>query len=72
MVELRAPMSGNIWKLECRAGEKVRQDDAVMILEALKMETELFAPASGVVHEIHVKEGDAIEEDEVLLVIDDA
>ena len=69
MIELRAPMSGKVWKLECREGEAVQQDDPVVILEAMKMETELFSPASGVVHEIRVKAGDAVDEDAVLLVI---
>lgn len=69
MIELRAPMSGKVWKLECRPGDRVQQDDPVVILEAMKMETELFSPASGVVQEIRVKEGDAVDEDAVLLVI---
>jgi len=69
MSELKSPMSGKIWKLECRVGDTVQRDDPVIILEAMKMETELFAPASGVVKEIRVKEGDAVDEDTVLLVI---
>ncbi len=69
MTELRSPLAGTIWKLECRQGDQVQKDDTVIILEAMKMETELFAPAGGVIQEIRVKQGDAVEEDAVLLVI---
>jgi biotin carboxyl carrier protein len=69
MTELRAPLSGKVWKVECKVGDQVQKDDPVVILEAMKMETELFAPASGVVQELRVKAGDAVDEDAVLLVI---
>ncbi|MEW6486899.1 MAG: biotin/lipoyl-containing protein [Thermodesulfobacteriota bacterium] len=69
MIELRAPLSGKVWKVECKQGDQVQKDDPVVILEAMKMETELFAPAAGVVQQIRVKAGDAVEEDAVLLVI---
>ncbi|GAB4261475.1 MAG: hypothetical protein Kow0092_11010 [Deferrisomatales bacterium] len=72
MTEVCAPMAGNIWKLECRQGERVQDGDVVIIMEAMKMETELFAPASGVVREIRVQEGQSVEEDDVLLVIEPA
>lgn len=72
MEELRAPMAGNIWKLECKAGDAVQLHDVLIIMEAMKMETELFSPSGGVVQEIRVKEGQSVEEDDVLLVIEPA
>lgn len=72
MEELRAPMAGNIWKIECKEGDSVQEHDVVIIMEAMKMETELFAPASGKVAKIVVSEGQSVEEDDVLLVIEAA
>ncbi|MHB8766780.1 MAG: acyl-CoA carboxylase biotin carboxyl carrier protein subunit [Deferrisomatales bacterium] len=69
MEEIRSPMAGKVWKVECKVGERVQADDVVIILEAMKMETELFAPAAGAVKEIRVKEGDSVEEDDILLII---
>ncbi len=70
MIELRAPMAGNVWKVQCGPGDRVAESDAIVILEVMKMEAELFASASGVVKEVRVKEGDAVEEDDVLVLIE--
>ncbi len=70
MEEVRSPMAAKVWKIECRAGDPVRVDEVVVVLEAMKMEAEVFATAAGRVAELRVKEGDSVEEDQVLLVID--
>lgn len=65
-----APLSGNIWKITVGVGEFIEEDDEVLIIEALKMETPVYAPCDGKVKEIHVKEGEAVEEDQRLLSIE--
>ncbi|MDF1555869.1 MAG: HlyD family efflux transporter periplasmic adaptor subunit [Deferrisomatales bacterium] len=69
MEEVRAPMAGNIWKLECKAGEVIALDDVVLIMEAMKMEAEVYAPSGGTVAQISVQEGQAVEEGDLLLTI---
>ncbi|WP_345854539.1 sodium-extruding oxaloacetate decarboxylase subunit alpha [Shewanella algae] len=59
-LEMSAPLSGNIFKVQVAAGDSVRAGDVVIILEAMKMETEIRAQADGVVSRILVKEGDAV------------
>ncbi|WP_335924840.1 sodium-extruding oxaloacetate decarboxylase subunit alpha [Shewanella indica] len=59
-LEMSAPLSGNIFKVQVAAGDCVRAGDVVIILEAMKMETEIRAQADGVVSRILVKEGDAV------------
>ncbi|WP_251767174.1 sodium-extruding oxaloacetate decarboxylase subunit alpha [Shewanella indica] len=59
-LEMSAPLSGNIFKVQVVAGDSVRAGDVVIILEAMKMETEIRAQADGVVSRILVKEGDAV------------
>lgn len=67
---LFAPMSGKVLKVECKIGDVVGQDDPIIVLEAMKMETELFAPVAGIVREIRVGEGDTVEEEQTLALIE--
>ncbi|MCG3730819.1 sodium-extruding oxaloacetate decarboxylase subunit alpha [Vibrio cincinnatiensis] len=55
-----APLAGNIFKVQVQPGTEVVEGDVLVILEAMKMETEVRAARSGVVQELHVKEGDAV------------
>ncbi|MBT1443362.1 sodium-extruding oxaloacetate decarboxylase subunit alpha [Shewanella sp. JM162201] len=57
---LCAPLSGNIFKVHVAPGEQVRAGDVVIILEAMKMETEIRAQADGVIARVWVKEGDSV------------
>ncbi|MDJ0805504.1 MAG: sodium-extruding oxaloacetate decarboxylase subunit alpha [Gammaproteobacteria bacterium] len=56
-----APLAGNIYKITVSQGQQVSAGDVVMVLEAMKMETEVRASGAGVVAEILVKEGDAVQ-----------
>ena len=57
-----APMPGNIKHLYVVSGQAVKQDDPVMVLEAMKMEHRLSAPRDGVLMHINVSEGQQVEE----------
>lgn len=65
-----APMSGSIWKIHVKVGDRVKFEDELIILEALKMENPIYAPADGTVAEIKVSEGDSVEANQVLIVLD--
>ncbi|MCU7845778.1 MAG: sodium-extruding oxaloacetate decarboxylase subunit alpha [Candidatus Thiodiazotropha sp. (ex Monitilora ramsayi)] len=58
---ITAPLSGNIHSIKVAAGQSVNTGDVVMVLEAMKMETEVRASSSGTVAQILVKEGDAVQ-----------
>lgn len=66
---LAAPLSGNIWKIHASAGDEVAEGDVLLILEAMKMETEIRAPRAGVISAIEVNEGDAVQVGDALLVL---
>ncbi|WWM72388.1 sodium-extruding oxaloacetate decarboxylase subunit alpha [Vibrio cholerae] len=66
---LAAPLSGNIWKIHASAGDEVEEGDVLLILEAMKMETEIRAPRAGVISAIEVNEGDAVQVGDALLVL---
>jgi oxaloacetate decarboxylase alpha subunit len=64
-----APLAGTIWKVEVRAGQTVQEGDVLVILEAMKMETQIVAEKAGVVASIAVQEGDAIQVGDTLVTI---
>ncbi|MDX1281634.1 sodium-extruding oxaloacetate decarboxylase subunit alpha [Shewanella colwelliana] len=66
---MNAPLSGNIFKVNVRAGDAVKAGDVVIILEAMKMETEIRAESDGVISEVWVKEGDSVAVGNQLLAI---
>lgn len=56
-----APLAGNIWKVQVAAGQAVQEGDVLVILEAMKMETEVRAAKAGTIVSVDVKEGDAVQ-----------
>ena len=65
--DVSAPLAGNIWKVMVSPNQQVNEGDTLVILEAMKMETEIKADRSGVVANINVKEGDSVTVGQVLL-----
>ncbi|RUO35288.1 sodium-extruding oxaloacetate decarboxylase subunit alpha [Aliidiomarina sanyensis] len=64
-----APLSGNLWKYQVKAGQKVAAGDVVVILEAMKMETEVRTDRAGTVAELTAREGDSVISGDVLLTL---
>ena len=69
--EVRAHITGTVWKIEVEVGEEIEEEDDLIILESMKMEMPVEAPCDGVVKEILVSEGDAVEEDQILIILED-
>ena len=63
-------IAGKVWKIEAAVGSKVAQDDAVLILESMKMEIPVSAPRAGTVVEIYFNEGEVVGEGEIVAVIE--
>ena len=64
---VKAPMQGNIIKVNVKSGDSVKKGDILCILEAMKMENEICAPADGVVASVNVSQGATVQTDDVLL-----
>jgi oxaloacetate decarboxylase alpha subunit len=64
-----APLAGNIFKVKIKPGQKVQQGDVIMIVEAMKMETEVRAPRDGTIFKVAVREGDHVALHDPLLYI---
>jgi oxaloacetate decarboxylase alpha subunit len=67
--DVPAPLAGNIWKVEVSPGEAVQEGDVLVILEAMKMETEVRAARAGTVVSVDVNEGDAVQVGDTLLTL---
>ena len=64
-----APLAGNVFKVLVRNGDSVSEGDVVMILEAMKMETEIRSAYTGTVTDITVSEGDAVTSGQPLILL---
>lgn len=68
---LLAPMPGTVIELNVKKGDKVKKDDALIILEAMKMENVLTSPKDGVILSVKIKEKATVEKGAILLEFED-
>lgn len=66
---VKAPMPGNILKINVAPGQKVEEGDVLIVLEAMKMENEIVATKSGTVAQVAVSKGAVVETGTPLVVI---
>lgn len=63
-------MVGKILKIEKRVGDRVEEDEVVLVMEAMKMEIPIVAPVSGLLKEVKVSPGQAVEAEQELAMIE--
>ena len=63
---VNAPLGGNIFSIEYSEGSSIKEDDTVIVLEAMKMETTIKTPINGTIKKIFVKDGDKVQSGEPL------
>ena len=64
-----APLTGNVFQVKVSEGQQVAAGDIVVIMEAMKMETEVRAPHAGAVSGIAIKEGDSVQVGDTLFLL---
>jgi biotin carboxyl carrier protein len=69
-LKITAPMPGKIVKVAVTENSQVDQGQALLIIEAMKMQNELKAPRSGIVKNLNAREGEAVSSQQVLLVLE--
>lgn len=69
MADVAAHITGTVWKIEVKVGDKVEPGTTLVILESMKMEMPVEAEEGGTVKEIRCKEAQPVVEGEVLVVL---
>ena len=70
--EVRAPLPGVIFSIPVKEGDKVKRGQAIIVIEAMKMQSEIAAPVDGTVGKISVKERNPVQEGDLLMMLESA
>ncbi len=65
-MQVRAGITGTVWKIVAKVGDQVEEEQTLAILESMKMEIPVLAPCAGRVAQVAVVEGAAVEDDSIL------
>ncbi|KAJ1383741.1 single hybrid motif-containing protein, partial [Ochromonadaceae sp. CCMP2298] len=65
--EIGSPLQGKISELKVKEGDKVKKDDVLFVIEAMKMETTISASVEGVIRKIHLTSGSLVEQDDLVV-----
>ncbi|WP_258240634.1 sodium-extruding oxaloacetate decarboxylase subunit alpha [Pseudidiomarina homiensis] len=68
--EVTAPLAGNVFKVVVKPGQQVSEGDVLIVLEAMKMETDIKADRDGTIAEVYAKEGDSVAVGDALLTLE--
>ena len=68
-IKVKAPMPGNIIKVNVNVGDTVKRGDVLCVLEAMKMENDISAPADGTVASVNVQKGASVQSEEVIITL---
>ncbi|MCA0932530.1 biotin/lipoyl-binding protein [Lutimonas saemankumensis] len=64
---IKAPMPGSIIEIKVKEGQKVKEGETLLILEAMKMENAITSPKDTVIKELFVKEGESVDKNKLLI-----
>lgn len=70
MAIVKAPLPGKIIKIIKNKGQEVQKGEAILLIEAMKMESEILAPKSGIIRDILILEGNIVNTGDHLVIID--
>lgn len=68
--EVRSEVTGKVWQIEVKVGDRVAADDVLLILESMKMEIPILAPIAGTVAELRVALEQSVEEGAIVAAIE--
>ena len=69
-IEIKSEITGTVWQLKSKPGDRVEAGDTLIVIESMKMEIPVITEDPGTVQEIRVKEKDPVAEGQVVAVID--
>ncbi|RMH74000.1 MAG: acetyl-CoA carboxylase biotin carboxyl carrier protein subunit [Gemmatimonadetes bacterium] len=65
--ELTSPIAGTVVEVKVSAGASVKENDPLVVIEAMKMNTNISSPVSGKIKNVNVKNGDSVQQGQVLI-----
>ncbi len=68
--EIKAPMPGLILEVHVKVGDAVKENDTLLILEAMKMENVIHSPREGVIKSVTIKQGETVDKNALLIVFE--
>jgi biotin carboxyl carrier protein len=69
-IEIKSEITGTVWQLKARPGDKIESGDTLIVIESMKMEIPVITEDGGTVTEILVKPKDPVAEGQVVAIID--
>ena len=69
-IEVRSEITGTVWQLKSKPGDRVESGDTLLVIESMKMEIPVITEDAGTVKEIMVKEKDPVAEGQVVAVLE--
>jgi acetyl-CoA carboxylase biotin carboxyl carrier protein len=70
-IEVKSVVTGSVWKIEAKVGQRLEPGDTIMILESMKMEIPVIAEDGGTLKELKVAEGMPVAENQVVAVVEE-
>lgn len=70
-IEVKSEITGTVWQLTSKPGDRVESGDTLLVIESMKMEIPVITEDAGVVKEVLVKEKDAVSEGQVVAILED-
>ncbi|HLX28513.1 MAG TPA: biotin/lipoyl-binding carrier protein [Casimicrobiaceae bacterium] len=68
--EVKADVTGSVWKIVTAIGQKVDAGDTIMIVESMKMEIPVIAEEGGTIREFRIAEGDSVAEGQTVAILE--
>lgn len=69
---IHSEITGSVWKIQCQPGDVLQPEDAIMVLESMKMEIPVLVPDGGRLVKLLVAEGESVREGQELAIIESA
>jgi len=70
-IEVKSEITGTVWQLKSKPGDKVEAGDTLVVIESMKMEIPVITEDAGTVKEILVKEKDPVSEGQVVAILEE-
>jgi acetyl-CoA carboxylase biotin carboxyl carrier protein len=70
-IEVKSEITGTVWQIKSKPGDKVESGDTLLVIESMKMEIPVITEDAGIVREILVAEKDAVAEGQVVAILEE-